>query len=265
MTTTTNTNTNSDHNNSNTTTTTNNNNNNDDDAKEDIKGKRTTLFENFCSDVTLHGFKQVCTERGVRRLLWNVIFLCAFVIGILLFYGVTMDYYLYKTYVTTNVFDFERRDIDFPTITVCTKIPLIRKGYERVRKLVNITEQEYEAFHLNYLTRYKMKSDGEIDEKVFGVLRENNVSGYMDALKLFEVNEEDMFHDPVARLFLTSTSGRDYPTCRYDYKYDCNVTATVSWRESLCFQLNPYEEGEYHFIFLIFFIVLKMFSSFLIF
>lgn len=209
-----------------------------------IKGRRKVLFDNFCADVTLHGFKQVCQERGFRRVLWNIIFIGAIVMCVLLFYGVTKDYYLYKTYVTTNIFDFDRKDIDFPTVTICNKIPLIRKGYERVRKIMNITEEEFEEFHLKYLSRYKVQTNEESDSKIFHALEERNITNYMDALKLFEINQEDMFHNPVSKLFLKSVTDTDYPTCRYNYKYDCSVNETISWRESLCFQINPYERGK---------------------
>ena len=217
-----------------------------DNVKDSLKEKRQILYDNFCSDVTLHGFKQVCQEKGFRRLLWNFIFLGASVMCVLLFYGVTMDYYQYKTYVTTNIFDYDNKDINFPTVTICNKIPLIRNGYERLRKIVNITQQQFEEFHLKYLTRYKFGTNGvtDVELRILDALKEQNITEYIDALKLFEINKEDMFNDPVARLFLATASGQnDYPTCRYNYKLSCETNETISWRESLCFQLNQYKSG----------------------
>ena len=117
------------------------------------KLNRKKLFAEFCGSVTLHGFRYIFEEKGIRKFIWYILFFGALAVSVILFYGVTRDFFEYKTYVTINDFDFDNVDIDFPTVTMCNKIPLIQQGYDRVKKLVDVSIQQYEDFHLRYLTR----------------------------------------------------------------------------------------------------------------
>ena len=211
------------------------------------KKDRQKMFMEFCSSVTLHGFRYVIEETGVRRVIWYVLFFGALAVSVLLFYGVTQDYFEYKTFVTINDFDYDTTDIYFPTVTICNKIPLIKQSYERVKNLVNVTTQQFEDFHLKYLTRYTnvFPLDPKVEQEIFDMLQENNISTSMEVLKLFEMNKEDLLFQPISGLFLTTyNNDSKYPTCRYNYKYSCDTKETLSWRENLCHQMNYYVPGE---------------------
>ena len=160
-----------------------------------------------------------------------------------------MDFMEYKTYIAISDFHYHNKDLILPTVTVCNKIPLTRQGYERVKKLVNITEIDFEEFHLKYLTRYQQKyySNYTIpnEDKIFDALEKNNITKSEDLFKLFEINKEDMFNDPIAKLFLyTRRKDKPYPTCRFNYNHKCDTKETLSWRESLCHEINYFKVGE---------------------
>ena len=210
------------------------------------KSDRGTILDNFASSVSLHGFFYVHREQGVRKFLWYILLVGAIAMAIIMFHGVTMNFFEYKTYVALSDFHYHNEDLILPTVTVCNKIPLIRQGYERVKKLVNITEKDFEEFHLKYLTRYQQKyySNYTIpnEDKIFDALSKHNITKPKDLFNLFEINKDDMFNDPIAKLFLTTRKGDpDYPTCRYNYKYRCDTRETLSWKESLCHGINYFQ------------------------
>ena len=217
--------------------------------KSSIKNGRKAILSDFSSNVTLHGFFHVYREHGIRKFLWYILFMGTIVMSVIMFYGVTIDFFEYKTYIATSDFLYYNEDLILPTVTVCNKIPLIRQGYERLRKFVNITEKDFEEFHLKYLTRYQQKYYSNytipIEDKVFDALEKNNITKAEDLFKLFEINKADMFNDPIAKLFLITRKGdSDYPTCRYNYKYGCETRETLSWRESLCHEMNYFEKDQ---------------------
>ena len=169
--------------------------------------------------------------------------------AVILFYQVTQDYLQYKMYLAISDFQYHENDLTLPTVTVCNKIPLIKKGYERVKNIVNITKKEFEEFHIRYFTRYRKRLGvnytSPTEAKIFNALYGANITTTLDAIKLFEINQHDMFHDPVANLFLKSNVGDPhYPTCRYEYVERCRTKETMSNRESLCHQINFFEPNK---------------------
>lgn len=208
--------------------------------------RRKLLFE-YSSSSTLHGFCQTCQETGSRKALWRFFFVCAIGMSIAMFYRVTVDFFEYKTYLMIDNFPYYERDLILPTLTVCTKVALINPGYERVRNIVNITETEYENFHIKYLSRYLQKTNIVIpsEKEIFKALKRNNFTTPESVLRLFEINRDDMFNDSLAKLFLMTMDGDSpVPTCRYNYQYKCNTKETMSWKESLCHQINYFDKNE---------------------
>ena len=45
----------------------------DDYRKDDIAAYRRKLYDDFVSNITLHGYVFIATEKGFRKLLWTVI------------------------------------------------------------------------------------------------------------------------------------------------------------------------------------------------
>ena len=213
--------------------------------KEDKK-THADLWQ-FSDDLGLHGYLQVGHERGVRRIVWGILFVASIAISLVMCRDAVQDYLEHRTYLEVKEFEFPRDDLIFPTITICTKIPLVKYGYDRVRKLVNITEKEFEDFHYRYFTRYRRKvpPNPTAEAKILKALYDNNITSTEEAVSLFELNEDDMFGNPLAKLFLTTMEGdRVYPTCRYNYKKGCKTRRTYSNRESLCHQINFFQPGE---------------------
>ena len=71
-----------------------------------------------------------------------------------------------------------------------------------------------------------------IEREIIQALTINNITKFFDMLKLFEINDIDMFHDNISKIFLSTGPGMtDYPTCRLNYKHKCEISPTLSWRE----------------------------------
>lgn len=177
-----------------------------------MTSRRKQLLEDFASNVTIHGLYHVYREKGIRKLSWYILFIISIGMAVFLFYGVTKDFFEFRTYIAISDFHYHNEDLHLPSVTICSKVPLIRQGYERLKRMVNISENDFEEFHLKYLTRYKHQhySTHEIpsEKMIFEALERNNITTSEELFKLFEINNKDMFQDPVANLLLTTKTGR---------------------------------------------------------
>ena len=79
---------------------------------------RKEIFEDFISNVTLHGIRFVFEESGIRRLLWIIIMFGATTLSVHLFYEMFQQYIKFAT-LTVLKTDFSIQEGKFPTVTFC--------------------------------------------------------------------------------------------------------------------------------------------------
>ena len=104
-------------------------------------------FLEYSGNLDMHGYYWLGKEKGIRRLLWWVLFIGCIIVSVIMFAAAVKDYQENAVYHDVKNFKLDEHDIIFPTITICNKIPLTKKSYERVRAIVNITQREYEEFY----------------------------------------------------------------------------------------------------------------------
>lgn len=196
--------------------------------------EREQLTDEFISNVTLHGYRYLFVTKGTRRLIWITFFVAAILLSFFLFFHTVMDYYKYKTFTLTEI-DYNIKDLEFPTITLCNKNSFIETKYY---KFPLHREMSLHDFHDMY------------DEVIAGTREPSNqtlmylerlasmgLTSYEELIALFESNHEDIFHNEIALLFHRSEQNK---TCSFHGEpcSEKDVRDTMQWRGGsvgLCF------------------------------
>ena len=201
---------------------------------DNVKGFRRKLHEDFRSNITLHGYRQLVSETGWRRLSWILVMTILTSFAIYLFFQMLIDYG-YKT-----VIEYEEEDgltkMEYPTVTICSNSPAFNEKSLK-RFPVDVTIEEFKRFYIEELSslnyRYNRSSTSS---KILKNLFLQNITSYKDISELVENTIFDA--TDVWRQFING------PIC-YFGQNPCNLTTdfkqTLHWKYSLCHQWNYYD------------------------
>ena len=117
--------------------------------KEGIREYRRKLYNKFKNNITIHGYRQLSTEKGWRKIMWAV------VMTLLTTFAVYLSYHMLLDFGYQTVLEYENEDgdahLNYPTITICTNSPVYsEKAYNNFP--VNITLQEFKDFYKEILS-----------------------------------------------------------------------------------------------------------------
>ena len=201
---------------------------------EDKTKRRKQLINNFNENVTLHGYRYMFQEKGLRKIIWVIITGGALALSVVLFFDLFVNYLKFKSYSVIEK-NYNKREADFPTVTLCN---LNSVSKSKISKLpVNITAKEFVEF-LQLMQR-RTKQSGDVPLKMtraMGHMKDANITSVKDMMSLYEIDLNDMLNDSVTKSFKNNP-------CTFETK-KCNVnnfSTTMSWDFSTCFQFNSYE------------------------
>lgn len=201
--------------------------------KNRVKEYRQKLHEEFASNITLHGYRQLVTEKGWRKVTW------VFVMSVLTFFAVYLFYNMLVDFGYKTVLEYEMDEsgmyLNFPTLTICSNSPVFtKKSYENFP--VNVTLEEYKAFYLGELSSlsYNMSYNKTMASYIYKKLASLNITTYQQILSLFENDIDDS----------SEIWNQFGPTCFFG-KQPCNLKRDVReilhWKFSVCHQFNYFD------------------------
>lgn len=204
--------------------------------KTQVENKRKVFLTEFASNVTLHGFRYLFEQKGIRRLIWFIITTGCFSFSIVLFYSILKDFLTYKTTTATTT-DYDRRKINFPTITLC---PI---NYVSMKKLKSISNS---ISPKEFMSTFSLLRKEEFDQshpnvsELLAFLKQNNISTVKEMTRLYELELPEMVDDEIVQKI---SGGAHY--CYFE-RQPCtteNFTTVSTWSASLCSQFNGYSEN----------------------
>lgn len=202
---------------------------------EEIKEYRRNLRKEFGENITLHGYRQLVTEPGWRRVLWVIIMAGLISFAVYLFYYTLQDFG-HKT-VLEHIDEENGIDTNFPTITICGNSPAYSPESFNNFPL-NLTIDEYKTFYLEEISTFNWRYNSSAKSgKIYEQLFARNITSYKDLINIFE----NTIYDSTAvwRKFLNN------PTCYFGDK-PCDLLLdfkeTLQWKYSLCHQWNFYHK-----------------------
>ena len=204
--------------------------------KKEIEERRQHLYDEFISNVTMHGFPYIFKEIGIRRWLWVIIMLSALIIAIFLFKELLVNY------PTQSMIEYTiRKNVDvlpFPSVTICNmRNPLHKIGAHREFP-INITKKQFRSFYNSIISGYSEEEsvDNNYTKYILESLRKKNYSSYEKILKLFELNKNYIKDETASSVFFNN--------CQFDEE-ECDISTdikdTLHWAYSLCQQYNYYQ------------------------
>ena len=196
---------------------------------------RRKLLEDLKNNLTLHGYRQLATERGWRRTSWILVMTILTSFAVYLFYNMLLDFG-HKT-----VLEYEIQDgginLNYPTITICGNSP-VHGDKSHSRFPINITLDEFKLFYVELLSTLSYTYN--ISTRTSEILKELqtlNITTYKGILHLFEHTIHDTTESDEWKLIMNG------PTCFFGNK-PCNLSkdfkGTLQWKYSLCHQWNYY-------------------------
>lgn len=201
-----------------------------------VKEYRRKLYEEFTDNLTLHGYRQLVSEKGWRKVSWIIVMLILASFAVYLFFHMLRDFG-HKTELEYEIQD-GGLNLSYPTITICTNSPAYTKDSFRNFPL-NITEDEFKQFYLEELSSVNhIYNRSAKSEDIIRRLAEHNITSYKDVLELFDNTIEDT--TDVWKQFING------PTCYWGDK-PCDLKTdfkeTLHWKFSLCHQWNFYDKN----------------------
>ena len=203
--------------------------------QDNVTQYRQKLHDEFKYNVTMHGYKQLATEKGCRRLCWLLVITVVTSFAIYLFFDMLIDYG-YKT-----VLEYEEEEgltsLNFPTITICRNSPVFAE-HTLHRFPIDVTLQEFKLFYKEELSSVSYNyNSSPSSTKILHELYLKNYTSYKSILKLFE-NTIDDCTDLWKELIAGSVCNLGNEPCNMlgDFK------ETLHWKYSLCHEWNYYDK-----------------------
>ena len=201
----------------------------------DVSEHRRALVKDFSSNVTLHGFRFLIKERGMRKLLWVLIITSTVVLAGILFSDITTAFFTYKA---LTIFHKENLPVEtpFPSVTICNLTPISHN--KMLNNLPeNMTIKEVSSYYLGTNPIYT----------TYGTDWSNPRSKkFLERLKLLNISTMYDFEKMVGNDLGTYLGAEGYKMCKFD-NITCNVsffTESATWLFPRCFTFNAYQEDK---------------------
>ncbi|XP_066922570.1 acid-sensing ion channel 2-like [Clytia hemisphaerica] len=202
---------------------------------ENVGNDKEELFNTFYNSVTLHGFKFLFEKSSMlRKGVWFLIIMVAFMCSIALFFDLVGDFLERKTNIDT--IEYYEENHEFPTLTICPY------DSQSKQKLNNLTVNYTKADFLDLVQRISQPTSENLSltPEIQNFLKEldtRNVKNYMDLLSMYNMDFKDLIDN---RVYLNNE------TCQYYSKY-CSKQdfETVIWNNhQTCIEFNSFISGK---------------------
>lgn len=205
--------------------------------KDEVKQYRQELYDDFKNNITIHGYRQLTTETGWRKVSWII------VMTLLTSFAVYLSYHMLLDFGYQTVLEYENEDVgshlNYPSITICSNSPVFSEVSYRNFPL-NVTIKEFRLFYLEELSSVNyMHNTSKSSRKILEQLNALNYTTYKSILKLFENTIYDS-----TDVWTQFVNG---PTCYLGDKscdFDKDFKETLHWKYSLCHQWNYYDQNK---------------------